>query len=261
MKNTKKKIFYEKEVKFYVVPNMIINDMFEFKKHILHIRTEYQIQYQKDCFFWDFDEKTNSIIVNENAYAIENDIFNQLILLTHWSFNKNYRIKGSYHSRTGNTIEYISMNGNDTFICHHVLVDSDTTENIINIDSLTDDIGNRIITDAKNKIKKHIDLQKIIKNNNRDDFNNVKFNKNIISKIIIQNKPITPSNFTNRSSNSYDNKEINLVIESIQKRVTELENRQKTQSKLNKFFFRTFTIIGLLTAGSLICFSMMKQMS
>jgi hypothetical protein len=249
MKNTKKKIFYEKEVNFYIIPNMIINDVFEFKKHVLHIRIEYQTQYQKDCFFWDFDEKTNSIIINENAYAIENDIFNQLTLLAHWLFKKNYHIKGSFHSRipcgrTCSTIEHISMNGINRLICHYMLVDIDTTEHTLGIEYLTENMGNKIIIDAKNKIKKYIDLQKII-----TDDNPIKFNKNIISKIIIQDK----TNYTHK------NEEIKLVIGSVQKRVTKLESKQKTQTKLNKFFMRTFTIIGLLIAGSLICLSMNKK--
>ena len=248
-----KKIFYEKNAEFNIIPIMTINDISEFKQHISDIETDYQLQYHTECFFWKFDETMNNIIVNDNDYAVENDIFNQLIMLAHWLFRKNYYIEGAYHSWTNDVIEHVSMDGTNKFVCHHILVDTIPLDNEFDEKYLSDDTKSKIIIDAKNKIKQYIDstnIKNLLTYQNSNIHNNCQFNKYVID----DKKMNLHKNF-----NSVRSEEDMLVLKSLQQRIVDLENNQKSQSNFNKFFIRVFTIIGLLTTGSFIYLSFNKK--
>ncbi|XWV24659.1 hypothetical protein QJ856_gp1125 [Tupanvirus deep ocean] len=260
--NNNRKIFYEKNAKFEIIPQMDQINASEFRNHIKFLADVYHSKYSKDCFFWKYDEKTNCIIINDNGYAIENDIFNQFTQLVYWLFSRDYSIKGSYHSRTDNIIESITMDGKAKFVSHHILSDDEPLEikfdNNNNSNDL-DDETSKIIIDAKNKIYQHLEILKTIPCVYCDsEFEEKTKDTNAIKNKICDNKIYTKIGKIDNSISCVlinripgpSDEENSFVIKSLHDRITELENNHKKQLKINKFFLRICTVIGLFTAGS-----------
>ncbi|XWV25896.1 hypothetical protein QJ857_gp1185 [Tupanvirus soda lake] len=256
--NNNRKIFYEKYAKFEVIPHMDEINASEFKNHIKFLTDVCHSKYNKDCFFWTYDEKTNCIIVNDNGYAIENDIFNQFTQLIHWLFSRDYSVKGSYHSRIDNVIESITMDGRSKLVNHYILSDDEPLEIQLG-NNVSDDESSKIIIDAKNKIYQNVKFLKSTScDKNCDVFDDKLKDSSSIENKICNNKILTKiGKIDNSVSCMFVNKvytakdeENNIVIKSLQDRLTELENNQKKQLKINKFFLRICTVIGLFTAGS-----------
>jgi len=228
----KKKIFYDKNATFDIMPHLSEKDVDAFKQYIESFQKTIFETHHENCFFWEYNEETNKIIINENAYAIQYFILNQLTIMAEWLFKNKYYIKGSFHYRINNTIEYITANDNKSLINHHILYDDkklkEFYENNINIE----EIGSKIIFDAKNKIKKYVDVY--------HDHNKCSPKENIKNNILYT------------IVDSIEKEEYDIIVRSMQERIFSLENKQKSQAKVNKFLFRICTVIGLLTAGTIV---------
>jgi hypothetical protein len=237
-----KKIFYEKNATFKIIPHLSQTDLYDYKTYVLELQKNYQELYQQDCFFWDLDGGENSIIINENSYTVT-EILNQLIFMTCWLYDKKYYIKGSFHYRINNIIEYIATDGKNKFFSHYILIDDTKIEDFYENDSNIEEVGTKIIIDAKNKIRKCIKFivgSKSIKNE--------------------KSKKKRKDNHVLYTVVDYDKKEgNNLIIQSMQERIIQLENKQKSQVRMNKIIFKICTMISLLTASTFIYFSFQNR--
>ncbi len=215
-----KKIFYEKDAAFNIIPEINSEDSRQFRAYILELHKTYYDFYHCECFFWEYDDKNNSIIVNKKSQMVSDEILDQLKVIVQWLYDKKYRIEGSFHYRINNIIEYITSNGNDKFFNHYLLFDDKKIDEYFENNKMTEEIRTKIIIDAKNKIKKYTDI----------------------------------STQTNESIYPALNKETMIVLDSMHDRIIRLENKQKSQIKINNFIFKICSMIGLLTAGTFIYF-------
>lgn len=206
-------IYYKKNTNFDISPTMNLNDVTKFRQYISFWQMEYKRIYIYDCYFWDYNESTNSIIINANNHAVEYDIFNQLMILIKWLFERNYHVEGSYYGRIGNFIEKITINSKINFLIHHILYDRIKT---------TFRDPTVILHDSKIKINKCIGTSVL-------DIS--KYNSDI----------------------GICNDENKLLIRSLQEKIRLIENDQKKQLAINKFFIRMFVAFGIITFGS-ICY-------
>lgn len=220
-----KNIFYEKNISFQIIPRLHNNDINVFKEFYSNMRNcsiRNSDHHGSDIYdvFWVYDEKNNSIIINEKIDCVVNDIFNQITIIAIWLYNKGYNIKGSFYWRTDNVIEYISLNNKK--INHKIFVDDIGIENFVTKNQNINTIGTKIINDAKNKINK----QKKSTN---------------ITPIVI--------NTNNKES------EEQIIINSIQDRLRFVENKVQSLAINNKYFWEICTFFGIFTVGSLIMYT------
>lgn len=107
--NKSNKLYYEIDTSFVIYPAITIDDFYKINEFI------------DDNSFWRIDRTNSEIIVNDNEFVIENEIFNQLLIITNWLYANNYLISGKYHGITKNMIEHINISINDRMINHHVI--------------------------------------------------------------------------------------------------------------------------------------------
>lgn len=271
------KIYYEKNAKFRIVPPLNDNDKSKFIQFLSETKNMYTIfnqnsigdpngnfpNFQDSHFFWDFDETKGNIIINEKTEIVENDIFNQLTILLIWLFQKNYYLKGHFHCRIDNIIEYISLNGINKFVTHHILVD-DKIDNQVNDFDID---GGKIILDAKIKINEFInngnekddlvilDKKKIKPSKKIEMGSKYFYNKNITCQQEGSNKNI--SYIVINTDNKYD--EERNVTNIFQERLTHVENELHALTRVNKFFWKICTVISVFTAGSFLMYMIMEK--
>jgi hypothetical protein len=260
-----KQIYYDKNAKFKIIPSIYGDDKNQFKQFFTETQKLYCTTGDDNYLFWDFDEENSNIIVDEINNIVENDIFNQITILVLWLFGKNYRVKGYFHCRMENIIEYISMDGVNKFITHHILAD----DNIIDANR---DRG-EIISDAKFKINKYI---RTVKNQkNKIVSFNTKNNKNKSQKMMdTDTKYFYYKNITyredkinknmlymvvNPNNEKEDDDEGKIVIKAFHERLTNAENNLQSLAKVNKFFWKICTIISIFTTGSFLIYMSLSK--
>ena len=145
MSKSEGRIFYENNVEFKILPSMA--NITEFREYIINLKNTYMLD-NSDRFFWEYNEINNSIIVNEKTDVVENNIFNQLIILILWLFEKNYSLSGSFCYRIGDKVEYISTDHNKKIVKHYILMD--------NLDMNEISSYEKIMTETKNRMRQHI---------------------------------------------------------------------------------------------------------
>lgn len=220
--NQQNKIMYSNKDYFEIIPNLSKKDTIAYKKYFDNIKNtdkRYFNNVSSECdnndyFFWTIDYENSIIISNKATLVVFSDIINQLAMLLYWIFENEYTIVGSYVYRSGFTIGSITIDNSKKIINHTISLDK------INIDELTN-ISDPIIENLMDCAIKKI--------------NNAKSNQpkiNPVKKII--------------------SKENALIIESMQNRLINVENKMKSYDKFNIFILKYCTVIGLLTAGSII---------
>lgn len=161
----KNKIFYEKDTEFKIIPKICEKDKRELDIYLRNIFHEETI---KKYFYWTVQCDNSIIIVDETMEFTVNAIYQQLSVIACWLFENGFKISGSFCYRIGNIIEYISMNGEDTFITHYVMIDKKKLEKFFMTSNDITCIGNDIIDDAIDKMKKYGENKTSTK---KDNFN------------------------------------------------------------------------------------------
>lgn len=116
-----KKIIYQKDSHFNIIPNLLLVDLLNFKKLIYLVKSSYE---NDNHFFWEFDQNKNMIIINDLTDAVENDIYNQLEILVYWLFQRNYLVKGSFICYKDDLTEFINIDGIRS-ILHYTTMNND----------------------------------------------------------------------------------------------------------------------------------------
>lgn len=155
-------IIYDKHTKFHINPALDETTNNQLVSFLNALKTENNI-------FWTFEPQLGAIIINENTQITNCDIFDQLITIYHWLYNRGYCLKGSTCYRIDNFIEYIST---DTLISHYILFDKININHII-----MSDAKNKLLTQLKksNKKKKKKNNEKIIRGELQIAKNRIKF--------------------------------------------------------------------------------------
>ena len=139
--NLEKYVFFKKNARFTIIPKLDDDDE-TFNQFNIFLCSFKQ-------FFWTCDAKY--ITVNDNNLT-EKDIFNQLLSITFWLFNKKYRLKGSFYCWINNVIEYIHMDGLSKNIEHIILYDDIRIPYSIMNPCKLNKLGNYIINHVESKI-------------------------------------------------------------------------------------------------------------
>ena len=194
-----------------------------------------------DYFFWKIDYENSIIVANNITLVVFSDIINQLAMVLYWIFENKYSIIGNYYYRIGFTIARISIDNSKKIINHAILLDK------INIDDLTNTSDSVVIEQLMdNGIKKinngeqnNLTIEKPRRSNNRNKKNIVPKKSSYGKNQLMTNKNIVLEENT-------------LIIQSMQDRLIHVENKMKSYDKFNEFLWKYCTVIGLLTAGSLL---------
>jgi len=142
---TNNNVYYQRDANFAIIP--IIHDVDA--KKLLHHIAQLKKMYTNDnshSFFWKFDVKNNSIVIDETSASISSDIQEQLSLIATWIFERGYHMKGHFILKINKLIKYFHMDGQRKSIDNLELFD----------DAKYIDNENIIMYDAKNKIDAYL---------------------------------------------------------------------------------------------------------
>ena len=207
------KIFYDKYTKFCVNPSMNKKMSNEFINYVNFIHRN------NNFFFWTFDSNSDTIVINENIQVVKDNIFDQLMVIYHWLYQRGYKLEGSTYYRTNNLIEYISM---DTIISHYTLFDEIDRHYRI------------LMTNSKKKMLSEI--------NSHNKLKLLKlYNKWPVKKF----RKTKQKNFKVNNLRQKDRKAIKLM----KKKLTNTESQIKTLIMENNFFLKTCGLISCFTIG------------
>ena len=243
--NELKEIFYDNTSKFIITPKIRESDIDAFNKHYEVLKKTSECD-MGNFYFWRFDPISNSIIVNENTNLANNDVFNQFCSLSYWLFRRKYNLRGQFYCRFDNYIEYISVNGRNSAIVHHILIDNSAIPKNLNNSS---DIMNNAIFKMKRYLKKNYKNNRCFQNKKEQIISNQK-NKSNDKKV---------------NSNINGNKKINQNIPTYyfgkkeQNRLTIVENKIKSLTVLNKTLWKIYTIITFVTFSSIIYYTLIDS--
>lgn len=159
----KNQIFYEKDTEFKITPKICE----KYKQELdVYLRQIYHDEIIKKYFCWTVNYDNSTIIVDETMEFPMNTIYQQLSVISCWLFENGFKILGSFCYRIGSIIEQISMNGEDTCIIHYVMVDNEKLEKFFKDRDDILCIGNDIIIDAIDKMRKYSESKTSQKKNN-----------------------------------------------------------------------------------------------
>lgn len=247
------KIMYNNEDYFQIVPELKEQDIDAYRQYFDYVKlmtnsqdissmdTKFTAD-NNDYFFWTIDYENSKIISNNATSVVYNNIINQLAKVLHWIFENGYSVIGSYCYRLGFTIGYISVDNGKKMINHNILLDK------INIDEI-DDHPNSIIQEnlmhaAKNNILK---MKLGMHTNNINDNKRNKRNRKYYNR-----QKLKTSKMHHYSDQRVILEETTTIIRSMQERLSSVENKMKSYDKFNMFILKYCTIMGLLTAGSIM---------
>lgn len=154
------KLFYDRTSSFTIMPIFNEEDSKQFIIYIEKLRIKYKMVNNCESYFWNYDVIGHRIIINENIDVVDEDIFNQLYLISRWLFNRGYNLDGICYLRMGNMIEKIEVRYENKLIIHQIMFDNFPyhilTDNLVNKQQV-----NEYILD---KSKEKIDQQTVLSN-------------------------------------------------------------------------------------------------
>lgn len=235
-----KKILYRKDTYFNIFPKLKSEDLVIFKQFINNVKKTYisnqstdkilpiNYQAQNTYFFWELDEEKNAIVVNDLTNSVENDIFNQLITLIYWLFQRKYHVKGTFFFQIGNLSEFILMSGMTNSISHHIVMDNSSYQFLEDIENI---IKNN--QSGQNFVTKNL-LENILYVNHGQEIDECS-EQNVI-RYLAKNSDIEEKS----------------IIANMHQRLTSIENRLKNLTNANIFMWKLCGIISFFTITSLI---------
>lgn len=152
-----KKIIYQKDAKFNIVPHVCDAIICDFQLYIDKVKSDYvTLAGTTHSFFWRFDKYSQSIVVDETATAVSIDFRDQLIKLACWLFDREFRLEGSFYFRGFDSIEYLVINKSDRLIKNYILVEKIDVSGFSYgyVDDLQ--IETKIMDDAREKMYSYI---------------------------------------------------------------------------------------------------------
>ncbi|BCS83377.1 hypothetical protein QLL95_gp0746 [Cotonvirus japonicus] len=233
-------IIYERDVHFVIVPtlcNETVKMIHDFINTLKYTHAEF---YHTNCFFWKFDKEKNSIVVDNDINIVENNIFDQLVTISYWLYDRKFKLQGTFYCRTENIIEYISMDGFTNLLVHHVLID-------VIEDSIIDNEENNtinIMTNAKKKMDIYLNKDTNINNDLQTECSCKKLSSNKF-----YNNTFYITNVPEMQQNHQIQTEFNM-----KEKLLEIENKITSINKNNDLFWKASAIFGIIAVSSICLF-------
>ena len=241
-------IYYENDIHFSITPDINDDDAKLITLHLEKLRSIYMYN-DRSTYFWDFCGHTNTIVIDGNTDCVENDIFLQFTNIAFWFISKNYSVHGSFFYRTDKFIEYITLDESGKMIMHYIILDTiDPTINRINANSV-----DNILLDAKNKIASH--------KNNMSNWQPIYYLRTNGKFIAYRNnyKDYSALIPANNSVPAICNDVDKISFDMLEERLDKVENKLKDINKINKKLWKLCAIMGLITLGTIIMYTILSS--
>jgi len=163
-----KKIIYQKNTKFKIIPDLNNEYICELCKYIDELKLYYVSEVGgTHLFFWKFDPNIHSIVIDSTTSEVSIDFRDQLVNIASWLFDRGFNLDGSFYLRKSDSIEYIIMRKSDRIIKHYVFVEKINIG--ISYAEYIDDIPieTKIMLEAEGKIQSYINAKKINSNSKK----------------------------------------------------------------------------------------------
>lgn len=183
-------VYYQRDATFIIQPRMRDIDVKRLLQHIVQLKKMYTAD-SSHTFFWKFDVKNNSIVIDESSISISFDIQEQLSMIAVWIFEHGYLMKGQFTLKVNKLIRHFAMDG--------VRKSISTLELFDDADVKYTDCENIIMYDAKTKIDAYLGNETLHKINQVDT---------ILNKATVCQIDISWTEDTKEYRSSFSKKEI-----------------------------------------------------